>query len=338
MLEEDTLTIRIDGLGFPRHEGTGAIFYPSLNSGLVHTMHVTAAHPRFHNTEEIIKDVAAFALQARSQHNVRSVLTQSDFCLQDSRTGVLLGLQRPPCDIDADGDRNYSALYREGVRIITLGYDNEGDNDFGGAFNNPSVPLTRRGIRFLYALRNFGFVLDLSHCGHLSAREAFRHADGLPIVATHTACFDLYRHYRGLPDNVMRLIAGRGGVVGIAALTFALHKTDNSVAPFIAHIKHALAVCGEDAVGLGTDGPYISDSAEHIMAHSQRMCGDLDSTGAFRSRSPHHPLELYTPAKLVLIECLLREAFPSMAGRSRIIEKIIGLNWHRFFRENLPQE
>jgi membrane dipeptidase len=130
----------------------------------------------------------------------------------------------------------------------------------------------------------------------------------------------------------MRQIAENGGCVGIMFLTFTLHHSDNSSEVALKHFKNAINICGEDHVGVGSDGPYISPPYEQIICHSKMLGEKLDKDGKMGSRAPHHPLELYHPYKLHVIERMLYGEFGS-----RIAEKIIGLNWKRYLDEFFPE-
>ena len=83
---------------------------------------------------------------------------------------------------------------------------------------------------------------------------------------------------RNKTDEELRLVATRGGFVGIYFMPF-LNPTRHATADdVVAHIEHAVDVCGEDHVGIGTDGPVTAiDDLEayktHLAAGARRADG-----------------------------------------------------------------
>jgi membrane dipeptidase len=59
---------------------------------------------------------------------------------------------------------------------------------------------------------------------------------------------------RNTRDSELRALADRGGVVGIYFMPFLRESGQPHAEDLIRHVEHAVNVCGEDHVGLGTDG------------------------------------------------------------------------------------
>src|SRR3546814_10980757 len=55
-------------------------------------------------------------------------------------------------------------------------------------------------------------------------------------------------------DEVLRLVASKGGFVGIYFMPFLDPESRATADDVVAHIDHAVNLCGEDHVGIGTDG------------------------------------------------------------------------------------
>src|SRR5690606_22596145 len=71
---------------------------------------------------------------------------------------------------------------------------------------------------------------------------------------THTGCAALADLPRNKTDTELRALADKGGVVGIYLMPFLRLKGQPGAADLIAHIDHAIRICGEDHVGIGSDG------------------------------------------------------------------------------------
>jgi len=95
-------------------------------------------------------------------------------------------------------------------------------------------------------------------------------------------------------------------------------------------MAHALTVCGEDHVGIGTDSVFSTATAadleetQHEVA--ARRKASVNAPG--ENRLPYIP-DLDTPRKLELVaDALLRHGYGA-----RVTEKVLGLNFSRVFGE-----
>ncbi len=59
---------------------------------------------------------------------------------------------------------------------------------------------------------------------------------------------------RNKTDNELKQLADKGGYVGIYLMPFLRSKGQPMAADLIAHLEHAIDICGEDHVGIGSDG------------------------------------------------------------------------------------
>ena len=111
-------------------------------------------------------------------------------------------------------------------------------------------------------------MVDLSHSGERTCLEAAR-ISRRPISINHTGCRALADLPRNKTDEELRLVAARGGFVGIYFMPFLQRRAASPrAADVVAHIEHAVNVCGEDHVGIGTDGGTtgIDDMAAYRAA------------------------------------------------------------------------
>ena len=113
-------------------------------------------------------------------------------------------------------------------------------------------------------------MVDLSHSGGQTCLDAAR-ASRQPISINHTGCRALVDLPRNKTDEELRLVAERGGFVGIYFMPFLNPAGIATAADVVAHIEHAVNVCGEDHVGIGTDGGTTGiDDLAGYRAHMRR--------------------------------------------------------------------
>ncbi|HSR43318.1 MAG TPA: membrane dipeptidase, partial [Longimicrobiales bacterium] len=102
----------------------------------------------------------------------------------------------------------------------------------------------------------------------------------------------------------------------------------------IAHVEHALDVCGEDHVGIGSDlsTTPIDGSDEYWAAHREFVRDRIERGIAAPNEDPDilFTVEgLNHPRRMELVA-------DALAGRGhpdRVIEKVIGGNWVRLLEE-----
>ncbi len=90
------------------------------------------------------------------------------------------------------------------------------------------------------------------------------------MAITHTGCRALVDVPRNTHDRELKALADRGGVVGIYFMPFLRASGQPHAEDLIRHLEHAVNVCGEDHVGLGTDGGISGIKLDEKYAAFQR--------------------------------------------------------------------
>jgi membrane dipeptidase len=166
------------------------------------------------------------------------------------RLGIVYGCQDTTM-LEADL-KNLSVFADLGVRIVQPTYNVR--NLMGdGCIERADGGLSKMGYDFIAEMNRLRLLLDLSHAGPRTIAEGIA-ASKAPMAITHTACRALVDLPRNTRDSELRVLADRGGVVGIYFMPFLRDSGQPHAEDLIRHIEHAANVCGEDHVGLGTDG------------------------------------------------------------------------------------
>jgi membrane dipeptidase len=170
----------------------------------------------------------------------------------EGRVGVILGLQdgRPL----EDRIEYAQVLHAMGVRIIQLTYNRR--NLIGdGCLEPGNAGLSRFGAAAVKEMNRLGILIDLSHCGVRTTMEAIDVSEA-PVAITHANPSTFSPSPRNKPDDVLRALAGRGGVIGLTTFSPLVARTA-SAAPtlddFVQLVDHAVNLVGVDHVGIGTD-------------------------------------------------------------------------------------
>jgi membrane dipeptidase len=154
------------------------------------------------------------------------------------------------------------------------------------------------------------------------------------VAITHSGCAAVAPHPRSKQDAELRALAEGGGVIGIYLMPFLSPGRASTTADLVAHIEHAIDVCGEEHVGIGSDLSVtpIDGSDEYWARHREFVAGRIARGVAAPAEDPDVLFtvpELNAPRRMELIaEALDARGHP--AGR---IEKVLGGNFLRLFRE-----
>ena len=221
-------------------------------------------------------------------------------------------------------------FHDQGVKIIQLTYNLP--NLVGeGCLSPGNGGLTDFGQTLVGAMEEMGVLVDLSHCGQRTTAEAIEIAAG-PVAITHSGCAAVFDHPRSKRDEELRALADKGGVVGIYMMPFLNPQGPPSADDFYRHIEHAVDVCGEDHVGIGTDNsitPTVADEA--YMAGLQAFADERQrlGIGAPREYEVLFVPDLNDPRRMEMVG----QGLLARGHSEERVAKILGGNWMRLFGE-----
>ena len=115
-----------------------------------------------------------------------------------------------------------------------------------------SKGLTPFGREALREMARMGIVVDLAHVNDVAFWEVMEDAE-CPVSYTHGGCYALCSHSRALTDEMMKALAEKGGVMGIAFYRQFIHREKPTLERLCDQFIHALEVMGPDHVGIGSD-------------------------------------------------------------------------------------
>lgn len=210
-------------------------------------------------------------------------------------------------------------MYELGVRMMTLTWNHENElaspniipqneaHRLWPCQPNTETGLKEKGFEFLAEMERLHIIADVSHLSDKGFWDIAEHSTR-PFVASHSNCRALAPHCRNLTDEMIRVIAERGGLSGLNYCAVFLDNQPGSelcrstAALMAKHAAHFKQVGGIDMIALGSDFDGIG--------------GHLEVDGCDKM-----PL---------LVEALRKEGFTEDE-----VEKIFYRNAMRFFEENL---
>lgn len=272
------------------------------------------------------------AIIARYPEHLVAVHTGADLvrARAENKLGVIYTFQGTE-PLGEDIDR--ISMYRElGVRVIQLTHNRR--NIVGDGCMEPgNAGLSNFGHQVVERLNAEKIVVDLAHGSPRTTSEGIA-ASHAPVLISHTGCRALADLPRNTSDANLRAMANRGGVAGIIFWPYLRVDTQPMAIDVIRHIEHAVNVCGEDHVGIGTDAGVapIERTAAFEAENREWVAGAVED-GVFQTG---RPADLYT----FIPDLNTADRFETLAGmlsqrgHSDVrIAKILGGNFARLMTD-----
>jgi membrane dipeptidase len=226
----------------------------------------------------------------------------------DPAVGLVIGME------GADPIREPAELpewFEQGLRVVGPAWSG---TRYAGGSREPG-PLTPLGRRLLDAMADLNLILDLTHLDEEAYLQAVDRYPG-PVISSHSNPRRFRPGPRGLSDEMILLLAERGGVAGIV--------------PFNLFLRPDWALGDpKDAVSIGAVAGAI-DYVAQLTGSSEFVALGSDFDGGFGAESI--PAELDTIADLNLVAGVLGERGYAQAD----IENVLYANWLRVLRAGLP--
>jgi len=317
--KESVVIDALGGLGF---------LYSDILAGGINATHVTLCARNYEGLGYVLDQITRYysLIEMAAPDRVMLVEEAQDIlkAKREGKLGIIFGFQEG--SILGENKTLLPILHKLGVRIIQLTY-NEANLLGCGSLEPNDTGLTSLGIQVINAMNRLGIVVDLSHLGYRTNRDAIEVSED-PVVFTHANPLALKNVPRNKPDELIRMVAEKGGVMGLTPYAPFCKSTPGkrpTLEDFLDQIDYVIQLVGIDHVGIGTD------KFEGRMAEEQYI-----------KHPPRDPKKIETPWG----EQSYVEGFSHISQFSRITAgllkrgysdedcaKIIGGNFHSVFQK-----
>ena len=209
---------------------------------------------------EEMRNLCTTQIHLYGEH-IQHVLSYQDVesVYESGKIGALMSIEEGGV-LGGDLDKLKQA-YQDGVRLITLTWNYP--NGLGEPHcGEQHKKLTPKGIEFVEAMQDLGIIVDCSHLNDAGTEQLGDILD-VPFVASHSNAREVTAHTRNLPDNLIKLIANKGGVIGLNfAQSFLGTSPVSRIDDIVKHGLYLINKGGEDVVALGTDFDGIKPNTE----------------------------------------------------------------------------
>ncbi len=191
----------------------------------------------------------------------------ADFRAAKAAGKVAMMLVTQAADMIGSDLQRIGILHRLGFRILGLCYtfaNLAGD----GCGERRNAGLSFLGRELIAAVNELPMLLDLSHSGHQTSLEAAQIARA--PCCTHANAYAVTANDRNKKDEVLSIIAQKGGVVGLCGLPRAVHHPEPTLDHMLEHLDYLVRTMGAEHVGLGLDYVEGYKNAGIVLPQSRR--------------------------------------------------------------------
>lgn len=171
---------------------------------------------------------------------------------KSKKVGVILTVEDATC-LNGNID-NLQKLYDLGIRAITLTWNNKNDVACGVNYSERDEGLTLFGKEVIKRMNELNIIVDVSHLSEKSFYDVMK-ITNKPVIASHSCAKAICNHKRNLTDEQIKIIASRGGIIGVNFYKdFLSDETSKVDVDCVAkHIKHIYNIGGSKCVSIGSD-------------------------------------------------------------------------------------
>lgn len=172
-------------------------------------------YPQRMEVKQVLRlvDLALTQLE-HNKNTIELVKTASDI-ERVNRVGKIAAVLDLEGGFDLDGDLGVLRdLYRLGLRSAQLSAHNWANNFADSCCSAPKVHgLSDQGRAVIREMNRLGMVINVSHASDEAIAQAVE-VSTAPVVATHHGLRMINNIPRNMPEDLMRKIAAKGGVIG----------------------------------------------------------------------------------------------------------------------------
>lgn len=201
-------------------------------------------------------------------------ITELNEAYKKGKIGAFLSIEEG--DVLQGKIENLKKVYDKGVRIITLTWNYK--NSIGYPNYNyiyKDRGLERKGIEIVSEMENLGMIPDASHLSDAGFYDLERLCKK-PFIVSHSNSRSITDNPRNLTDDMIKLLAEKGGVMGINFCSdFLGGNKVSSIEDMIRHIKHIKNIGGIDVISIGSDFDGIKNQVEIKNASEMNKLADI---------------------------------------------------------------
>ncbi|MBL4822127.1 MAG: dipeptidase [Colwellia sp.] len=323
--------IVIDGL---QYSNWNRAIFQQLKEGGVTMVHVTVVYHE--QIRETLLSIAKWNRHFEMHHDlIMPVKSTADIRLAKKlgKVGIMFGAQN--CSPIEDDIGMVEIMRELNLMIMQLTYNNQSLLACG-CYEAEDSGVTRFGKQVIKEMNRVGMVIDMSHSGERSTLDAIAISER-PIVISHANPNSFHQAKRNKSDQVLKALAGSGGLLGFSLYPFHLKNgPDCSLDDFCDMVANTADLMGIDNIGIGTDLCQEQPSSVLEWMRNGRWSKEMDyGEGSKANADWPRPLSWFRDSRDFpnITKGLQKRGF-----RTEDIAKVMGMNWLNLLDEGLKPQ
>jgi len=240
------------------------------------------------------------------------------------KVGIILGFQN--CSPIEDDLRKVEMLHEQ----VQLTYNNQ-SLLATGCYEEGDSGVTRFGREVIKEMNRVGMIIDMSHSAEHSTLQTIELSER-PIAITHANPARWHHALRNKSDDVLKALSQSGGILGFSMYPFHLNNgPDCTLDDFCGMIMDTADLMGIDHIGIGSDlcQNWGYETLEWMRSGTWTFKPDYGEGNADNADWPRQPDWFGSSRDFGNIS----DGLKSKGMSQENIEKVMGLNWLRFFED-----
>ncbi len=324
-MSTDITSVTIDACQYCNWSET---IFRQLREGGVDAIHVTICyHEDFRETVDNLIDWNTHCARYGDLIMPGRVAADIDAARASNRTAVFFGLQN--CSAIEDDIGLVAILHDLGIRFMQVTYNNQSLLG-SGCYEAVDAGISRMGREVIAEMNRVGLVVDMSHSGERTCREAID-ISSRPTAITHANPKSWHGVPRNKSDDVLKALAARGGMLGLSLYPHHLAGGSNcTLDSFTAMVSDLASLIGTEHIGIGSDLCQDQpDSVVEWMRNGRWTKGETN-IGLGKAVFPAQPAWFRDNRNFPTIRAGLAQRGFSASE----VAGIMGGNWYRFFEKS----
>ena len=305
-----------------------------MNQAGVAAVHVTISYHE--NFKEAVKNIIAWNGRfERFPNLIVHGCTHDDVrhAHDEGRTAIVFGFQN--CSPIENDIGLVEICYQLGVRFMQLSYNNQ-SLLATGCYEQEDAGITRMGQQVIREMNRVGMVVDMSHSAQRSTLEAIEISER-PIAITHANPSFWHPALRNKSDDVLRVLAESGGMLGLSLYPHHLKRgSDCTLEDFCTMAARTAELMGVARIGFGSD--LCQDQPDSVVEWMRNGTWtrekDFGEGSASFAGFPEQPNWFKDNRDFKnILNCLRKTGFSEIE-----VERIAGLNWLDFFERSFGSQ
>ena len=246
---------------------------------------------------------------------------------KENKTAIFFGFQN--CSPIEDDIKLIEKVHQLGCRFMQLTYNNQ-SLLATGCYEKQDSGVTNFGRETIKEMNRVGIVVDMSHSAEQSTLDAIEISEK-PIAITHANPIFWHSAKRNKSDNLLKILANSGGMLGLSLYPHHLKDGTNcTLESFCEMAAKTAEIMGAKNIGIGSDLciNHPDSVVEWMRNGTWTRTKDYGEGSLSNPHFPKQPKWFEDARGFKNLE----QGLKKVGFQETEVNDILGNNWYNFYR------